>query len=506
MKFFSWFTSKVRKGAENAEDERATTPTLALPSTATRNVSEVARRFSETAQLFSDTLREKGDLLRDAQERLDQHKESQKALEQALVEVTTSKAQAELDLEKMEDDRKQIMNQMQAIDQRMKRKREDIDELESDLKRAREDFEQGEKETPRLEERMDAEQHDHKLLVSTSIPATISTSIPTIRKLDYLEDTVGEENRLALVAVEPVKPAEPVVGPTDSAEPFEPVKKEKPRPAAIPSKKGNSIGKDTTPRKYRKSAKVAKVAKVAAKAEEFPRVTLIESCQGQPTSVRVISADGSEETYRTGEYVHIMWQGHKVMFDGVSYTKFLNAACFGQIETMGQTKEGIWKFGLKCFYFSHFTVAGEKHKRSSQHFLTISDEVWKRNNVRENDIFRSREKIEFLPISVIDGKVEMSHEDIQKHMRLQYDYVTLSPGVKKKCGMLCGMLDTIVGCVASKASESPPESTAKPPSTSPSESSPESPVSKIISGLDDVLFEKDTPVIGILRPKNKKCT
>ena len=329
-----------------------------------------------------------------------------------------------------------------------------------------------------------------------------STSIPTIRKLDYLEDTVGEENRLALVAVEPVKPAEPaepVVGPTDSAEPFEPVKKEKPRPAAIPSKKGNSIGKDTTPRKYRKSAKVAKVAK----AEDFPRVTVIESFQDQPTGVKVISADGSEETYRTGDYVHIMWQGHKVMFDGVSYTKFLNTACFGQIETMGQTKEGIWKFGLKCLYFSHFTVAGETHKRSSQHFLTISDEVWKRNNVRENDIFRSREKIEFLPISVIDGKVDMSHEDIQKHMRLQYDYVTLSPGVKKKCGMLCGMLDTIVGCVASKASESPPESTAKPPSTSPSESSPESPVSKIISGLDDVLFEKDTPVVGILRPKNK---
>lgn len=478
MKFFSWFTSiKVAKGTENAEDVQATPPTLALPTS--QDVSEVARRFSETAQLFSDTLREKGDLLRNAQERLDQHKESQKALEQALVEVTTSKAQAELDLEKMEDDRKQIMSQMKAIDMRMKRKREHIDELELDLKRARDNFENGEKETPRLQQRKDAEQHDHELLISTSFPTSIPTSIPTstipptMRKLDYPEDDPLDhgDNRLALVAVEPVK-------------------KEN-RLAAVNAGKAEA-------RKYRKGAKVAKV-----EAEDFPRVTVIESFQDQPTGVKVISADGSEETYRTGEFVHVLWQGHRAIVDGVSYTKFLNAAWFGQIETIGKTREGRWKFGLKCFYFSHFTIDGEKFKIPSQNFLSISDEDWMRNNVHENDIFRSREKMEYLEIGAINGKLDKSHEDVQKNMRFQYDYVKLSPSEKKRCGMLY----TIAGFEASRASESPPES---PPKSTP-ESLPESPrasppdlaaMRKVILGLDDI-FEKDTPIVGILRPKNK---
>ena len=159
----------------------------------------------------------------------------------------------------------------------------------------------------------------------------------------------------------------------------------------------------------------------------------IKKINGFPTEVKVKSPNGEETIYERGSVVKIKWgpsddaddadDADEVHVDGVSFTEMLNHACFGVIEEI-DIYEGQVKFGLRTYYYSHFTI-GDRKIRSVQKFLDISDRLWKAKCICTDDIFLSRENLEYYDLESIQEKHTIEDSSI-----IRWEYNLMDGKVK----------------------------------------------------------------------------
>ena len=102
----------------------------------------------------------------------------------------------------------------------------------------------------------------------------------------------------------------------------------------------------------------------------------------------------------------------------------LNHACFGIIEEI-DTSEGQLKFGLRSYYYSHFMIERDSKLRTVQKFLHISDRIWKAKGIDTDDIFLSRETLEYHDLESIQEKHKIEESSI-----LRWEYNLMDGKIK----------------------------------------------------------------------------
>ena len=360
MKVFDWFTSKTTKKAQRTKH---------YPRSVDTNAS--SQEVSKVAILFNETTLQKKDALRKAIREYEEHQKSKASLKRELDEAERRKQEAEFDLQsekdvtndisskkiKNEQERHQIREAQNDNRNNLKIKQNSLDKCNDELNMAHDQFKEAETKKETLQKRIDEEQKDYDKLIS---------SANTAKQLVFNVDAIDEANALAMVPVE------------------------------------NDV----------------------VSIEKELEVTTLKTVHGFTTEVLVKSPNGEEMIYKKGELVKVKWDGRpdngeEIHVDGVSFTDMMNHACFGMIERI-LSSEGKVMFGLRFYYYSHFQIEGDPRVRSVQKFLNISDRIWKSKDIDTDDIFRSRESVEYHEIDAIQDKHELE-EGIRWQFRWEYN-------------------------------------------------------------------------------------